>query len=252
MYSFVREKLNDNPGIKQSMDGRIGADIYESHKCKFGPMDVELLLIIMAVWVHPENILEIKTYILRRLPVLVYNLQTSKVADSGRSDPSITSLYFDSQGFSLYDEKVRKVSNASSLRLRWYGNLSEKPEIQFEKKTVKENGESVETRFPIKQKYIQPFITGDYKLEKSIEKLRERQGKDENDANQLKKRVDDIQNFIKTKKLQPVLRANYTRTAFQIPGDDRVRISLDTDMVFIREDALDIDRPCREIGRAHV
>lgn len=251
MYSFVREKLNVNPGLKQSMNGRIGADIYESHKCKFGPMDVELLLIIMAVWVHPENILEIKTYILRRLPVLVYNLQTSKVADSGRSDPSITSLYFDSQGFSLYDEKVRKVSNASSLRLRWYGNLSEKPEIQFEKKTVKENGESVETRFPIKQKYIRPFITGDYKLEKSIEKLRERQGNDENDANQLKKSVDDIQNFIKTNELQPMLRANYTRTAFQIPGDDRVRISLDTDMVFIREDSLDIDRPCRDLKEWH-
>ena len=251
MYSFVREKLNDNPRIKQSMDGKIGADIYESHKCKFSPIEVELLLIIMAVWVHPENILEIKTYILRRLPVLVYNVQTSKVADSGRSDPSITSLYFDSPGFSLYDEKVRKVSNASSLRLRWYGNLSENPEIQFEKKTVKENGESVETRFPIKQKYIRPYIAGDYKLEKSIEKLRERQGNDENDATQLKKSVDDIQNFIKTNELQPVLRANYTRTAFQIPGDDRVRISLDTDMAFIREDSLDTDRPCRNPEEWH-
>lgn len=200
----------------------------------------------MAVWVHPENILEIKTFILRRLPVLVYNLQTSKIADSGRSDPSITSLYFDSPSFSLYDEKVRKVPNASSLRLRWYGNLDEKPEIHFEKKTVHENGESVETRLPIKEKYIRPFITGDYKLEKSVEKLRERHGNDETAAAQLKKSIDDIQDFIKTNELQPVLRANYTRTAFQIPGDDRVRISLDTDMAFIREDSLDTDRPCRD------
>jgi uncharacterized membrane protein YidH (DUF202 family) len=43
-----------------------------------------------------------------------------------------------------------------------------------------------------------------------------------------------------------VIRANYRRTAFQKPGDDRVRISIDTDIAFIREDTVDRDRPCRD------
>lgn len=163
----------------------------------------------------------------------------------------MTSLYFDNPQFSLYDRKVSRAPGASSLRLRWYGHLNEKPEILFEKKVEKENGESVETRFPIKDKYVQSFIAGEYKLEKSVEKLRERQRGDGNDVAQLEKSIDDIQSFIKENELQPVLRANYTRTAFQIPGDDRVRISIDTDMAFIREDSLDSDRPCRNPEEWH-
>lgn len=200
---------------------------------------------MLAVWVHPENILEVKTYILRRLPVLVYNPQTSKIIESGQSDPSITSLYFDNSQFGLYDNKVSRAPGASSLRLRWFGHLGEKPEILCEKKTVDGSGDSEETRFPIKEKYVKSFITGEYKLEKTLEKLRERQGSDDDGVAQLKNSIEDIQCFIKDNELQPMLRANYTRTAFQIPGDDRVRISIDTDMAFIREDSLDSDRPCR-------
>ena len=206
----------------------------------------EPVLIIIAVWVHSENLLEVKTYILRRLPVLVYNPQTSKDVESGQSDPTITSLYFDNPQFALYNQKIEKTSNASSLRLRWFGQLDDKPEIFFEKKTIKESGDSEDSRFPVKQKYIQPFIKGGYKMEKSIEKLRDREGTDGNGVANLQRSVEDVQRFIKEYELQPVLRANYTRTAFQIPGDDRVRISIDTDVAFIREDSLDEDRPCRD------
>jgi len=43
----------------------------------------------------------------------------------------------------------------------------------------------------------------------------------------------------------------YTRWAFQIPGDDSVRINLDHDIALIREDALDEDRPCRDPNDWH-
>ena len=205
------------------------------------------MLTRMLVWVHPENLLEVKTYILRRLPVLVYNPQTSKVADSGQPDPTITSLYFDNPQFALYNKKVEKSSsNVSSLRLRWFGQLEDNPEIFLEKKTLKESGDSEDSRFSIKEKYIQPFIKADYKMEKSVEKLREREGTDGDGVASLQRSVEDIQQIIKDHELQPVLRANYIRTAFQIPGDDKVRISIDTDVAFIREDSLDEGRPCRD------
>lgn len=204
------------------------------------------LLTTNSVWVHPENLLEVKTYILRRLPVLVYNPQTSKVVESGQSDPTTTSLYFDNPQFALYNKKVEKSSNVSSLRLRWFGQLDDKLEIFFEKKTLEESGDSEDSHFPIKEKYIQPFIKGDYKMERSIEKLREREGTEGNGVASLQRSVEDVQQFIRDHELQPVLRANYTRMAFQIPGDDKVRISIDTDVAFIREDSLDEDRPCRD------
>ena len=237
MYTYARQKMDGNPERAQSLksESRTGEDRYTSHK----------------FWVHPENLLEVKTYILRRLPVLVYNPQTSKVVESGQRDPTITSLYFDNPQFSLYDDKVAKTSGASSLRLRWSGQLEDKPEILFEKKIVDENGDSEEIRFPIKEKYIQPFINGDYKMEKNVEKLREREGTESNSASDLKSSVEEIQSFIRENNVQPVLRANYARTAFQIPGDSRVRISIDTDLALIREDSLDQDRPCRSFEEWH-
>lgn len=208
-------------------------------------------LTALTVWVHPENILEVKTYILRRLPVLVYNPQTSQVSESRQPDPSIASLYFDNPQFSLYNDKVARTAGASSLRLRWFGHLSSKPEIFLEKKTDKENGGSEEKRLSLKEKYVRPVIVGESKLEKTVEKLRERQGSDDDDIARLKQSIEEIQGFIKDNNLQPMLRASYTRTAFQIPGDNRVRISLDTNLAFLREDSLESGTPCRDPGDWH-
>ncbi|KAL6720120.1 Phosphate metabolism transcription protein [Lecanora helva] len=230
MYTFARLRTDGNAVRTKSLtSNKDGKDTYTSHK----------------FWVHSENLLEVKTYILRRLPVLVYNPQTSKIVESSQSDPSITSLYFDNPKFELYYKKLERNSNASSLRLRWSGQLQDKPEVFLEKKTIEESGDSQEIRFPIKEKYIQPFIKGEYKMEKTVEKLRDREGTEGNGVANLEKSVDEIQQFIRENELQPVLRSNYTRTAFQVPGDDNVRISIDTDVTFIREDSLDVDRPCR-------
>ncbi|KAF2478823.1 VTC domain-containing protein [Neohortaea acidophila] len=230
MYSFVRQHLEGvavrGPSMNETHEGK---EEYTSHK----------------FWVHPENLLEVKTMILRRLPVLVYNPQTSKIAEGSRPDPSITSIYFDNPAFSLYTQKV-DAGAANSLRLRWYGQLDNKPPIWVEKKLVTEDNMSHESRITTKEKYVQQFIKGEYHMEKQIKKLEARAGAESEEAKNLRSSVEEIQEFIKENDLQPVLRANYTRTAFQIPGDDRVRISLDTDLAFIREDAIDADRPCRD------
>ncbi|KAK3055053.1 Phosphate metabolism transcription protein [Extremus antarcticus] len=236
MYSFVGQHLTDGSKAaetrgKSMNETHPGKEEYVSHK----------------FWVHPENLLEVKTMILRRLPVLVYNPQTSKIAEGNVPDPSITSIYFDNPSFDLYSNKVND-GEASSLRLRWYGQLEQQPQIWIEKKTVHpdEDGLSREARLTTKEKYVQRFVKGEYHMEKQIKKLEDRAGVDSEPAKSLRSGVEEIQTFIKENNVQPVLRANYTRTAFQIPGDNRVRISLDTELAFIREDALDVDRPCRD------
>ena len=190
-----------------------------------------------------DNLLEVRTYILRRLPVLVYSEQSAKGIDS-QGDPTLNSLYFDSPDFTLYNQKVERQVDASSIRIRWAGQLKENPELVIEQKIIHENGSSEERRFPIKEKYIQAFIKGEYKMEKSIQKM-ERQGQPEAKVADFKNTVESLQKFILDNELQPVLRANYTRTAFQKPQDDKVRMSIDTSMAFIREDSIDVNRPCR-------
>lgn len=235
MYSFIRQVTQgqEEGQIEGSSSTKVEKDTYTAHK----------------FWVHPDNLLEVKTYILRRLPVLVYNPLSAKIVDSAQKDPAITSIYLDNPTFDLYTSKVNKEEEASSLRLRWTGQLNDKPEINLEKKTVGQ--ESREIRFPIKEKYIMPFLKGEYKMEKSIAKMEEQQGADSEQVKRFKSNIEEIQKFIQDNKLEPMLRASYTRTAFQIPGDDRLRVSLDTDVAFIREDALDSDRPCREHDEWH-
>ncbi|CZS88559.1 related to VTC2-putative polyphosphate synthetase [Rhynchosporium agropyri] len=200
-------------------------------------------------WVHPDNLLEVKTYILRRLPVLVYSQQAANDAEN-QGDPTLNSLYFDNPKFPLYGQKVDRQVDASSLRIRWYGKFASNTEFVIEKKMIHENGTNEERSFKIKEKYIQDFIKGDYKMEKAVAKM-ERKGLPEAEIQEFEDKVKDIQNFIIDKELQPILRANYTRTAFQKPLDDKVRISIDTCLAFIREDAIDPDRPCRNPDSWH-
>ena len=61
--------------------------------------------------------------------------------------------------------------------------------------------------------------------------------------------ANEVQYSILTKKLQPVMRTFYNRTAFQLPGDARVRISLDTELTMTREDNMDGRRRCGDNWR---
>ncbi|KAL3442640.1 VTC domain-containing protein [Aspergillus insuetus] len=232
MYSFVREILSTStvepePGF--------GKDHYSSFK----------------FWIHTDNLLEVKTLILRKLPVLIYNPKSSKELESHADDPTITSLYFDNPQFDLYTQKVARSQEAGSLRLRWTGNLNEKPPIYLEKKIVTSDDRSKEVKVQLKQKHVKEFLDGEYRLEKQVHRMEDMGNGETAHAESLKQDVEELQTFIKEHNLQPMLRANYTRTAFQIPGDDRIRISLDTNLALIREDSLDDQRPCRDANEWH-
>ncbi|KAK9374059.1 VTC domain-containing protein [Lipomyces chichibuensis] len=198
-------------------------------------------------WVHPDNLMEVKTFILRHLPLLIYNPQSNKILNLSTPDPTITTLYFDNPDFQLYLEKLESRETASSVRLRWYGKLNSHPEIFIERKFVDPDDKDVvqEQRIPIKEKYVKSFIDGTYSMEKTIRKMRERNAPAA-EVEKFEKVVADIQSYIRANNLQPALRAVYSRTAFQIPDDDRVRISIDNDIDLIREDALDSTRPIRD------
>lgn len=203
----------------------------------------------LAVWVHPENLLEVKTLILRHLPSLVYGEQAAREVDHNDA-PTITSLYFDNGKFDLYSDKVNRQSETSSLRLRWHGQLSARPDIFVEQKTSDASGHSQESKFTIKDKWVKPFLDGEYAMDKTLQKM-ERQGQSPEQIDGFKATVTTIREFLEQKKLSPTVRANYARTAFQKPADDRVRISIDTDLAFIREDTLDSRRPCRDPKEWH-
>lgn len=162
-------------------------------------------LVLTLVWVHPDNVMEVKTFILRRLPLLVYDSEPrQKPSARHNPDPTITNLYFDDSSFTSYMNKLERAVQATSLRLRWYGKFNEQSEVAFEKKVTNflENAEDVESRFTIKKKYVKDFLEGKYSMEKNIKKMRDG-AKNEEDIRSYEEPIKEIQNMIREKKLSP-------------------------------------------------
>ena len=114
--------------------------------------------------------------------------------------------------------------------------------IYVERKTHREDwtGErSVKARFAMKEKDINGFMSGDFAVESIFEKMRKDRKKSEEEIAELEQLAREVQYRVITRNLVPVVRSFYNRTAFQLPGDARVRISLDTELSMIREDNLD-------------
>ena len=172
------------------------------------------------------------------LPVLVFN--PSK--DFDPKDSAITSIYYDNTDtWELYNGRLKKNEGAEAIRLRWYGNI-DVDTIYVERKTHREDwtGEkSVKARFAMKEKDVNGFLKGDLTVESLFDKLRKERKKTEDEIAELEQLAREVQYRVITRDMFPVVRSFYNRTAFQLPGDARVRISLDTELSMIREDNLD-------------
>lgn len=182
-------------------------------------------------WVHTEDISSIKYTVLRHLPVFLQK------AMGGETDSQlVNSVYLDNYSMELYHGRLDKSPGAIALRLRWYG--SNTPDVVFvERKTHRESwaGEiSVKERFIIKETQVLSLLSGTFDLQGEIAKLRDK-GKSEEDVEEYAILATEIIQAINSKQLVPTLRTQYMRTAFQIPFDATVRVSLDTNLCMISE-----------------
>ncbi|KAH9945043.1 SPX-domain-containing protein [Epithele typhae] len=188
-------------------------------------------------WVHPDNLVHLKLSILRHLPVLVFNAEK----EFEPKDAAITSIYFDNEDLELYLGRLEKTEGAEAVRLRWYGDMDQKT-IFVERKTHREDwtGEkSVKARFPIKEHLVNAFLRGEYTMDEEFQELVKKGKKSQQEVDSMIQLANEVQYAVLTKKLGPVMRTFYNRTAFQLPGDARVRISLDTELTMTREDNWD-------------
>ncbi|RYP41681.1 hypothetical protein DL767_000886 [Monosporascus sp. MG133] len=189
-------------------------------------------------WVHPDNVTEVKLIILKHLPVLVFN--ASKEFEP--QDSAITSIYYDNpEKFDLYEGRLKKTEGAEAIRLRWYGGMQQ-DQIFVERKTHREDwtGEqSVKARFSMKEKNVNAYMRGDLLPEAIFEKARKEGKKPAKVIDEQEALAREVQYSVLKKGYKPVCRSFYNRTAFQLPADARVRISLDTELTMIREDNSD-------------
>lgn len=246
--TFIRDYLERRPFYKYNWDALIVklSRLYDLVRTRGHPVQGDssaggaqsaFVRQTTKYWVHPDNLIHLKLQILRHLPVLVFNPNK----EFEPADSAITSIYFDNEELELYLGRVEKTEGAEAIRLRWYGDMNVKT-IFVERKTHREDwtGEkSVKARFPIKEDKVNAFIRGEYTMDAEFEALFEKGKKTRQEVDSMIQLATEVQYAILTRKLQPVMRTFYNRTAFQLPGDARVRISLDTELTMVREDNWD-------------
>ncbi|KAL2756327.1 hypothetical protein ACRALDRAFT_2042475 [Sodiomyces alcalophilus JCM 7366] len=189
-------------------------------------------------WVHPDNVTELKLIILKHLPVLVFN--ASKEFEP--EDSAITSIYYDNPDtWELYEGRLKKTEGAEAIRLRWYGGMQSE-NVFVERKTHREDwtGEkSVKARFSLKEKNVNAYLRGELLPAAIFEKARKEGKRPKKQIDEDERLASEVQYSVLKHGYRPVCRSFYNRTAFQLPADARVRISLDTELTMIREDNLD-------------
>lgn len=190
-------------------------------------------------WIHPDHITEVKAIILLHLPVHVFNQK--KQYES--KDAAVSSIYYDNENFDLYQGRLARDKGAEAIRIRWYGQSDElNDDVYIERKTHHAawlNDKSVKDRFRLKEPQVNDFISGAYSADNFRQDLEKKGKMDQISIADNHFVANGIQNSIKAKNLKPMCRVFYNRTAFQLPGDQRLRISLDSNLTFIKEDHMD-------------
>ncbi|BGP42486.1 vacuolar transporter chaperone [Rhodotorula kratochvilovae] len=245
---FMRDFLEKRPFYKESFDAIILqlSRLYNLVRTRGNPVQGDasaggsqsaFVRQTTKYWVHPDNYVQLKLVILKHLPILVFNSEKA----FEQEDAAISSVYYDNEDLELYMGRLEKTEGAEAIRLRWYGGMDVK-QIFVERKTHREDwtGEkSVKARFPIAEHLVNDYMAGTHTMDETFEQLRKKGKKSDKEVDSMIKLAREVQAAIKHKKLGPVMRTFYNRTAFQLPGDARVRISFDTQLSLIREDNWD-------------
>lgn len=184
-------------------------------------------------WVRMSDVSTVKHHILQHLPVF----QAGKGSAEMAGDASlVNSVYMDNSSLELYHGRLDKRPNAIALRIRWYGP-DEPRDVFVERKTHKETwkgDESVKERFQLREDQVLMYLDGDLP-EEAIQQDMRLAGAHEEDVLRVSSLFGEVQRTVDAKQLKPMVRTQYMRTAFQIPFDTAVRISLDTNLCMIKE-----------------
>ncbi|CAO3699882.1 unnamed protein product [Rhizopus stolonifer] len=171
-------------------------------------------------WVHPDNITELKALLLFHLPVT-------------KEDNELSNVYLDNAQFDLYQGRLQRDEGAEAIRCRWQTN-----QVSIERKThhaAWKNGASVKDTLTLNMDQVGSFLSGEYSATRYAEDLKQRHTTEVVQSSHAF--AQGVQRSIRERQLAPVVRLIYHRTTFQIPGDARLRITLDTDLSYVKEES---------------
>ncbi|KAG2177501.1 hypothetical protein INT44_008012 [Umbelopsis vinacea] len=155
-------------------------------------------------WVHPDNIMDVKTHILKYMPLISQNASSSPLTTgppstppSHATDPAIThameercsdelisSVYLDDPSFSSYMSRVQFLADQRTIRLRWYGNdtrnvhverksynyINQEPVEGLPATQEQPDESSSKDRHTLKAKAVTEWLRGDWSVSEKLQK----------------------------------------------------------------------------------
>mmetsp|Transcript_22111 Transcript_22111/g.50586 ORF Transcript_22111/g.50586 Transcript_22111/m.50586 type:complete len:660 (+) Transcript_22111:58-2037(+) len=216
-------------------------------------------------WVRPEKVTLLKTRILPHMPYLLFNASVrdqerlldpyalleldNKLADASTASQAmngtmeesqlLSSIYFDSLDGSCYQDRILRKEGARLVRFRWYGENTGDPntEVYVERKVHHEGwtkDSSSKDRCVVPQSDIYKFMKCDFDIEAYFKSVAAK-GVSPKAVKAMKGIAEEVTKLIEERQLQPMIRTSYYRSAFQLATDNKVRISLDTQMTLLNE-----------------
>jgi len=167
-------------------------------------------------WVHPENVETVIAMVVKHLPVSIFGDD-----GSGKISSRISSVYFDTPDFFLYQRRIKRDHKAQALRIRKYGESSIIAYVELKTHEDGWTGErTTKRRFLIHTKTI-------FQLAQGVDIWDDIKSINSPESHLL---YLEVLSLIKELNLVPVVKTLYTRTAFQFPEDSSIRISVDTNL----------------------
>ena len=198
-------------------------------------------------WVEPRHVLALKLELAKHLPVLVFPAEEkSDDVFSKRDGGAVTSVYLDSKRGDVYDARLTREQGATLVRARWYGDDDDvsmtddvwnTSPVFVERKTHHESWSrdgSTKERFALRRRDARAFLSGprpDANVGAALAFLFD---KGDEAARCARRRLaEEIARFeLDEKNIEPSVRTEYRRVAFQRSDDNAVRVSLDVDLTF--------------------
>jgi len=161
--------------------------------------------------VRMEHVGSVKEWIGRHLP-------------AEREAQTAQSVYLDNERFDLYRGRLLRTPGAIAVRIRWYGSGPDPTRKVFVERKMRKrsaNDTSVKERFRLNRE-----VVGDYIAGKDADAI---------SGNKKSALRNQILCNITANRLKPVMRSRYVRTAYQVPKDFSIRLTLDTNLEVLSE-----------------
>ena len=180
-------------------------------------------------WVRMEDISSVKYTVLQHLPVFL-----QKDMGNGKTDSQlVNSVYLDNEELELYTGRLEKTHEAIALRFRWYGDgRPEDGKVFVERKTHRDSTSvlnSEKERFVVSEPAVRDILDGTFDVSARAQKMRD-DGKSDSEVEAYRTLASEVCEVVTRRRLVPYMRTQYMRTAFQVPYDASVRVSMDTNL----------------------